>query len=237
MLDGPCDAPTPVRAPPRPSRPIRPPATAAVARANRALLATTLVTAAAFVATALDPWHRPTWLLESLPVLLIVPVLWATRHRFPLTPLLYGLVAVPLVMLCVGAHYTFERVPVGGWLQSVLDLDRNPYDRIGHVVQGFVPAIALREVLIRESPLARSRWLAPLVICGALAISAAYELVEWGVAVAAEEDAAAFLGMQGDPWDAHWDMACALAGATAALALLGRVHDRAIARLIPSRGP
>jgi putative membrane protein len=195
-----------------------------------ALRAGTLLVGALLVLTGIDPADRGTWWLEVLPVLGIYAVLWATRRRFPLTPVLHVGIALALAMLCVGAHYTFARVPVGEWLQDAFDLDRNPYDRLGHVVQGLVPALAARELFTRASPLAGSRWMAPLVLVCSLAISAAYELVEWGVALVQGADARRFLGMQGDPWDAHWDMSCALLGALIAVYAFGRVHDRALAR-------
>jgi putative membrane protein len=207
-------------------------ADAARATSDGALHASTFAVLAVLVATGLDPVDRGTWWLEVIPVVGVLAALWATRRRFPLTPVLHGSIALALAMICIGAHYTFERVPVGEWLQRVLDLERNPYDRLGHVVQGLVPALSLRELLVRASPLpASSRWIAPLVLVGSLAISAAYELVEWGVGMAQGPAARQFLGMQGDAWDAHWDMLCALLGATGALVLLGRVHDRALAAL------
>ncbi|ACG75318.1 conserved hypothetical protein [Anaeromyxobacter sp. K] len=181
--------------------------------------------------SGIGPKDRGTWLMEVAPVLLVVPVLVATRRRFPLTPLLYVLVAVHAAVLCVGGHYTYAEVPAGFWVRDALGLARNHYDRLGHLMQGFVPALVARELLLRTSPLRRGRWLAALVTCVALAISAAYELVEWLAAVLLGQGADAFLGTQGDPWDTQWDMFLALVGAVLAQALLARVHDRAIARL------
>ncbi|MFY3743149.1 DUF2238 domain-containing protein [Anaeromyxobacter sp. Red801] len=181
--------------------------------------------------SGVGPKDRGTWLMEVAPVLLVVPVLIATRRRFPLTPLLYVLVALHAAVLCVGGHYTYAEVPAGFWVRDALGLARNHYDRLGHFMQGFVPALAARELLLRTSPLRPGRWLAALVTCVALAISAVYELVEWLAAVLLGQGADAFLGTQGDPWDTQWDMFLALVGAVAAQVLLSRVHDRAIARL------
>ena len=158
-------------------------------------------------------------------------LVWATRRRFPLTRLLQVLLAVHALILVLGAHYSYARVPLGDWLQATLDLARNPYDRIGHLAQGFVPAILTRELLLRTSPLRLGGWLFTLVTSVCLAFSAFYELIEWWAALLGGEAAHEFLGTQGDVWDTQWDMACAAIGAIAAQLLLSRVHDRQIARL------
>ena len=176
------------------------------------------------------PRDRLTWLMEVAPVLLAVPVLAATWRRFPLTPLLSVLLALHAAVLCVGGHYTYAEVPLGFWVRDALGLSRNHYDRLGHLMQGFVPALVARELLLRTSPLRPGRWLATLVTCVALAISAAYELVEWLAAVLLRQGADAFLGTQGDPWDTQWDMFLALLGALLAQLLLSRAQDRALAR-------
>ncbi len=184
------------------------------------------LTVLALLVSGIQPYDRATWWLEVAPVLIAVPVLLATGKAFPLTPLLYRLIFLHALVLILGGHYTYARVPLGFWVQDLFDLARNHYDRLGHVMQGFVPALVAREVLLRRSPLVPGRWLFFLVTCVALAISATYELVEWGVAVIAGEGAVEFLGTQGDPWDSQWDMFLALLGALAAQLLLVRVHDR-----------
>lgn len=189
------------------------------------------VGAAALLVSGIAPHDRLTWLLEVAPILIAVPVLVATARRFPLTPLAYRLIFVHALILMLGGHYTYAEVPLGDWVADALGLARNPYDRLGHLAQGFVPAIVVREILIRRSPLRSGKWLTFLVVCVCLAISAAYELVEWWSALLGGENADAFLGTQGDQWDTQWDMFTALVGAIAALALLGRYHDREIARL------
>ena len=189
------------------------------------------VGAAALLASGIAPHDRLTWLLEVAPILIAVPVLVATARRFPLTPLAYRLIFVHALILMLGGHYTYAEVPLGDWVADALGLARNPYDRLGHLAQGFVPAIVVREILIRRSPLRSGKWLTFLVVCVCLAISSAYELVEWWSALIGGENADAFLGTQGDQWDTQWDMFTALVGAIAALALLGRYHDRQIARL------
>lgn len=177
------------------------------------------------------PKDRLTWWLEVAPCLLVAPLLVATYRRFPLTPLLYRLVLVHAAILVLGAHYTYAEVPAGDWVRDLLGLARNPYDRVGHLAQGFIPAIAAREILLRTSPLTRGRWLAVLVTCVCLAISATYELIEWWVAVATGTAAEAFLGTQGDPWDTQWDMLLAAIGAITAQLMLSRIHDRQLAKL------
>ncbi|MBL9089473.1 MAG: DUF2238 domain-containing protein [Planctomycetia bacterium] len=169
--------------------------------------------------------------MEVAPVLVGLPLLVRTRRTFPLTTLAYVLLTVHAVILVVGGHYTYARVPLGDWARDAFGLARNPYDRLGHVAQGFVPAIVAREVLLRTSPLRRGGWLFTLVTALCLAISAVYELLEWATAVIAGGGAVEFLGTQGDVWDAQADMACAWVGATAALVLLGRVHDRQLRAL------
>jgi len=185
----------------------------------------------ALVVSGIGVYDRTTWILEVLPVLIGVPILIATRRRFPLTPLLYCLLFVHALILMLGGHYTYARVPPGFWIQHALDLARNPYDRIGHLAQGFVPAILAREILLRRTPLVRGGWLFFLVTSVCLGFSAFYEFTEWWAALAGGEAADAFLGTQGDPWDTQWDMFCALIGALTAQVLLSRWHDRQLARL------
>ena len=201
------------------------------AKESRLPLVLLALVAAALMASALAPYDRATWWMEVAPVLIVAPLLVATHRRFPLTPLLQALIAAHALVLIVGGSWTYARVPVGFWLQDVLALDRNPYDRIGHFMQGFVPAIAARELLLRHRVLRPGCWLFFLVVCVCLAISALYELIEWAAAVALGQGAEAFLGTQGDPWDTQGDMAMALLGALAAQLLLGGWHGRQLARL------
>ena len=181
--------------------------------------------------SGIEPHDRFTWFLEVAPVLIALPVLVATRAAFPLTPLAYGLLALHGVILMVGGHYTYAEMPLFNWIRDVLELTRNNYDRVGHVAQGFVPAIVAREILLRRSPLSAGKWLFFLVTCVCLAISALYELIEWWVAIASGDEAVAFLATQGDVWDTQWDMFLALLGALSSQLLLGRWHDRQLARL------
>jgi putative membrane protein len=186
---------------------------------------------AALAWSGLHPHDRFTWLLEVAPILIAVPVLVATRRRFPLTPLAYRLILVHALILMLGGRYTYAEVPLGFWVRDALGLARNHYDRLGHFAQGFVPAIVAREILIRKTPLRPGRWLFFLVTCVCLSVSAVYELVEWWTAVATGEAATAFLGTQGDPWDTQWDMFLALLGALTAQLTLARVHDRQLEML------
>lgn len=201
-------------------------------RREPSLPLTLLALDAAFCAVSgIAPYDRFTWLLEVLPFLIVVPILVATYRRFPLTRLLYVLIFFHAIILMVGGHYTYARVPLGFWMRDLFHLTRNDYDRIGHFAQGFVPAIAVREVLLRASPIRRGKWLAFLTLSVCLAVSACYEFVEWWTAVAEGSAATAFLGTQGDPWDTQWDMFTCLIGAIVALVLLSRLHDRALGRL------
>ena len=188
--------------------------------------------AMALVVSGIGPNDRLTWFFETLPILVGVPVLVWTRRNFPLTPLLYRLLFLHALILALGGHYTYAEVPLGCWFQDLLDLSRNHYDRLGHLAQGFVPAILVREVLVRTSPLARSKWLAVLTVSVCLSFSAFYELIEWWSALILGESADAFLGTQGDPWDTQWDMFLALVGAVSALAFLSRRHDHQLGRLL-----
>ena len=190
----------------------------------------------ALAISSLRPFDRTTWWLEVAPVLIALPVLWATRRRFPLTPLLYACIAFHALVLIVGGTYSYARVPLGFELQSWLELSRNPYDKIGHFTQGFVPALVAREILLRGGYVQGRKMLAFVVICIVLAISASYELIEWAAALALGQGADEFLGTQGDAWDTQSDMAFALLGGMVALALLSRWQDRQIARLAPRHG-
>lgn len=193
-----------------------------------------LYSAALIALLALSAW-RPydlaTWAMEVAPVFVVLPLLWATHQRFPLTPLLYALIFAHAAVLMLGGHYTYARVPLGDWMRDWFQLSRNPYDGIGHFMQGFVPAIAARELLLRHTGLQRGAWLFTVVVLACLGISAIYELIEWGAAVAIGQGADEFLGTQGDPWDTQKDMALAGLGALAAQLALARWHDRQLARL------
>jgi len=181
--------------------------------------------------SAWRPHDYPTWWLEVAPALLALAVLAATRRRFPLTPLAYWLILAHAVILMVGGHYTYAEVPLGDWVRDLVDGSRNNYDKLGHLAQGFIPAIVIREILVRNRVVGRAGWLALFVVSLCLSISALYELLEWWVALLSREAADAFLGTQGYVWDTQSDMFLALLGAILALATLRRLHDRQIAAL------
>ncbi len=187
--------------------------------------------AIALAVSGIGPTDRLTWVLEVSPVLIGVPILIASYRVFPLTPLLYRLLLLHALILILGGHYTYAQVPLGFWLQDLFELSRNHYDRIGHLAQGFVPAILAREILLRRSPLVPGKWLFFLVASVGLAFSALYEMFEWWAAVLGGAAAEHFLATQGDPWDTQWDMFLALVGALAAQLLLAASHDRELAAL------
>jgi putative membrane protein len=176
--------------------------------------------------SAWNPHDYPTWWLEVAPALVGLVLLLATRRRFPLTPLCYWLILGHAVVLMIGGHYTYAEVPAGDWLRDLVGGERNNYDKLGHLVQGFVPAIIAREILIRNRVVARRGWLSLIVVSICLAISALYELLEWWVALLSKEAAEAFLGTQGYEWDTQSDMFLALLGALLAVVMLSRWHDR-----------
>jgi len=176
--------------------------------------------------SAIDPHDYTTWWLEVTPALIALGVILLTRNSFPLTPLLYWLVLLHAVILMIGGHYTYALVPWFDWLWELIGSQRNNYDKIGHLAQGFIPAIAAREILLRFEVVRGKGWLAFLVVCFCLALSAFYELLEWWVALLSEEAAEAFLGTQGYVWDTQSDMWYALLGAVVALLLLSKLHDR-----------
>lgn len=186
---------------------------------------------AALIVSGLDPYDRATWLMEVAPVLMAVPILLATHRRFPLTSLLFFLLCAHALVLILGGAYTYARVPLGAWFQELFDLSRNPYDKLGHFMQGFVPALLVREVLLRGRFVKGKGMAAFLSVCVALAFSAVYELIEWWAALALGQGAEEFLGTQGDPWDTQSDMFLALIGASLALFTLSSFHDRQIGAL------
>jgi len=189
------------------------------------------VALAALGLSALGPSDALTWFLESVPVMIGIPILIFKRTSFALTPLTMRLLTFHALVLLVGAYYTYAEVPVGFWFADQFDLARNHYDRFAHVVQGFVPAILAREILLRKTPLRPGVWLFVLVSCVCLAFSAFYEMIEWWSAIIGGDSAGAFLGAQGDIWDSHWDMFMALIGSILAQLVLARMHDRALAVL------
>ena len=169
---------------------------------------------------------RLTWLMEVFPAMIVFILIWRNRYSFALTPLLYALIALHGLILMVGGAYTYAHVPLGFWMQEWFGFARNNYDKIGHFAQGFVPAIAARELLMRKFGLRQDGLVAFLCVCICLAVSALYEIIEWWSALLLGQGADEFLGTQGDPWDTQSDMLFALIGALTAMLLLRRWHDR-----------
>jgi putative membrane protein len=179
-----------------------------------------------FIWSAFAPLERFTWWLEIFPILIALPILLLSYKNFQFTHLAYVLMLVHAIILMVGGHYTYAEVPLFNWLRDTFELSRNYYDRVGHLAQGFVPAIIVREILIKKSPLVLGQWLFFIVCCICLSISVIYEFIEWWTAVLEGGAAEAFLGTQGDVWDTQWDMFCALIGSVIAQLLLAKMHDK-----------
>lgn len=202
-----------------------------VSRTPLLLSVITLLLLAALIHSGISPYDRATWLMEVAPVLIVLPLLWLTHRRYPLTPLLYTLIFFHALILIFGGMYSYARVPLGFEVQQWLDLGRNPYDKLGHFFQGLGPALVAREILLRGGYVQGRKMLGFVVCCIALAISAVYELIEWWAALALGQGADEFLGTQGDPWDTQSDMFCALLGAIAGQWLFGGWQDRQLRRL------
>lgn len=200
---------------------------------NRNLLTAGLaiLVGGALLISGIAPFDRLTWVMEVAPAVIALVLLAATRKTYPLTTLLYVLIAAHALVLIAGGTWSYARVPLGFWLQDLLGTARNPYDKIGHLMQGFVPALVAREILLRGAWVRGRRMCAFLCICIAMAISASYELIEWGAALWLGQGADEFLGTQGDPWDTQSDMLMALIGSSAAMLLLAGWHDRQLAKL------
>ena len=200
-------------------------------RRSRALLVGSAVLVVLLVVSGIRPFDRTTWVLEVFPIFIALPLLWATYRRFPLTTLVYILIFLHAIVLMIGGNYSYARVPLGFQIADLLHLSRNPYDKIGHFFQGFVPALVIREILVRGEYVRGRRMLGFLIVCVVLSISASYELVEWAAAVALGQGADEFLGTQGDPWDTQSDMLFALIGGVTAIMLLSQFHDSQLARI------
>ena len=181
--------------------------------------------------SAIHPYDRTTWFMEVATIFLALPIMVATFRRFPLSTLLYVLIFIHALVLVAGGHYTYARVPLGFWIEHAFSLGRNPYDKIGHFMQGFVPFLVTREILLRNGFLSSRKMAAFLSVCVVMAISAWYELIEWWSALAMGQGADEFLGTQGDPWDTQSDMFFAFIGAMAALVIMTRWHDRQMSRM------
>ena len=211
-----------------------------VTPSRRERIALLLLVAAALAVSAISPKDRLTWLLEVVWVILALPLVAWRWRSFPLTRLLCWLLAAHALVLIHGGAHTYAETPAGFWLRDAaralgLELARNPWDRIGHWMQGFVPAILARELLLRCTPLRPGGWLNTLVLAACLSFSALFELIEWWSALAFGADADAFLATQGDPWDTQWDMFTCLLGAIASLLLFSRLHDRQLGLRRPGR--
>lgn len=189
------------------------------------------VTLAILTWSGIGPTDRLTWIFEVLPVVIGLALLVPTSRTFPLSMLLYRLLFLHGVILMVGGHYTYAEVPLGEWARESFNLARNHYDRLGHLAQGFVPAILAREILLRQTPLQPGAWLGLIAVCISLAFSAFYEMIEWWAAIALGASAEAMLGTQGDIWDTQWDMFMALTGAVISTGLLSRTHDKSLSQI------
>jgi putative membrane protein len=198
---------------------------------EKSLILLMLVLLGFLLFSAIHPYDRTTWFMEVAPIFIALPIMAATYSRFPMTTLLYVLIFIHALVLIAGGTYTYARVPLGFWIEHAFSLSRNPYDKIGHFMQGFVPFLVTREILLRGGYLASRRMTAFLSVCVAMAISAWYELIEWWTALAMGQGADDFLGTQGDPWDTQSDMFFAFIGASTALIIMTRLHDNQMNRM------
>ncbi len=189
------------------------------------------VTGILFIWSGIGPYDRITWWMEVAPVLIALPIMACTYKKFRLTNLLYILIMIHAVILMVGGHYTYARVPAFDWIRDITGGTRNSFDGLGHLAQGFIPAMVARELLIRTSPLRYGKWMFTLIVFSCLGIAAVYEVIEWGAAMMAGQGADEFLGTQGDVWDTQKDMALAGVGAAVALLTLSKLHDRALKKI------
>ena len=201
------------------------PPSPAIIPARTERIAVLAVTGLGLVWSGMIATDRLTWLLEVVWVLLALPLIAWNWQRFPLTRLLCWLLLAHALVLMYGGAYTYAKTPLGFWLRDLLDWERNPWDRLGHWMQGFVPAILARELLLRCTPLRRGGWLVYLVLAACLSFSAFFELIEWWSALLLGADADAFLATQGDVWDTQWDMFLCLCGAATSFVLFSRLHD------------
>jgi putative membrane protein len=181
--------------------------------------------------SGITPYDRLTWLLETFPAMIGAVVLVATYRRFRFSNLVYALILIHAIILMLGGHWTYAEMPLFNWIRDMFHLARNYYDRVGHLAQGFVPAIIARELLLRTSSLQRGKWLSTIVICICLSISVGYEFIEWWSSLLLHQSADAFLGTQGDVWDTQWDMFMCWVGAILALLTMRGLHDRSMAKL------
>lgn len=198
---------------------------------ERTLLTATGLLLLALAYSFIAPYDRLTWFMETAPIFIVLPILVATYRRFPLTPLLYVLIFVHALVLMLGGHYTYARVPLGDWIEHALSLGRNPYDKIGHFMQGFVPYLVTREILLRGNFVTSRKMSVFLSIAVVMLISSFYELIEWWSALALGQGADEFLGTQGDPWDTQSDMFFAFMGACIAMLTMTRLHDSQMQRM------
>lgn len=205
-------------------------------RQETILLFAAAILVIALIVSGVRPYDRWTWVMEVMPVVIALPILAFTYKRFPLTSLLYFLIFLHALILIVGGTYTYARVPVGNWVQDLLSLARNPYDKLGHFWQGLVPALVAKEIFVRGNYVVGKKMVGFLAICVAMAISAWYELLEWWAALIMGQGADEFLGTQGDQWDTQSDMWMAFLGATVAMVLLGRLHNRQLQRYLQGSG-
>ncbi|MCB2355269.1 DUF2238 domain-containing protein [Clostridium estertheticum] len=190
-----------------------------------------LIFSAALIWSVINPKDLFIWFLEVLPAIIGLVVIIFTYSRFRLTNLTYFLILVHMIILIIGGHYTYEKMPVFNWIRDTFHLSRNYYDRLGHFAQGFIPAILVREILLRQSTLKRGKLLSFIIISICLSISASYELIEWWVAEATGSAADAFLGTQGDVWDTQWDMFVALCGSIISLISMSNLHDNFLKKI------
>ncbi|RYY37485.1 MAG: DUF2238 domain-containing protein [Sphingobacteriaceae bacterium] len=185
---------------------------------------------AGLAVSAINPHDYFTWMLEVFPAVIGFVMLLITYKRFTFTYFTYVMVLLHCYILFMGGHYTYAEVPPFNWLKDVLHQSRNNYDKVGHFAQGFIPAIIVRELLVRLQVVSKRNWLAFLTVCVCMAISVAYEFLEWLVSVLTGSSGDSFLGTQGYVWDTQSDMLYATVGAICMVVLFAKLHDKQIAK-------
>ena len=184
-----------------------------------------------FIWSIINPKESFTCFLEIIPAIIGVLILALTFKKFRFTDFTYFLILIHCIILFIGGHYTYAEVPLFDYIKEILNQSRNNYDKVGHFAQGLVPAMIIRELFIRKKVISNQGFFNFIIVSICLAISAAYEWIEWGVSLAIGDGGDAFLGTQGYVWDTQSDMLFATIGAIVGLVLFSIIQDRQIQKI------